>query len=200
MTKHPTTAGVATAELVERARNGDGRAFESLVELYKDKIFSFVSRMIHDPAEAEDIAQDTFLRAFQSLPRFRGASSFQTWLYRIANNLVIDSVRRQRRRQDGGISLDAPLDTDEGMMARDLPDDRRGPDELAASSAIQAEVQRAVARVSPRLRAVLVMYDLQGMSYQEIAEVLGCPLGTVKSRLFNARAQLKELLQDRVVL
>ena len=197
MTNHPSSTGVAIAALVERAKSGDPRAFEGLVDAYKDRIYSYVSRMLHDPVEAEDIAQDTFLRAYQSLPNFRGASSFQTWLYRIASNLVIDSVRKQKRRQNHAISLDAPMDTDEGMMARELPDERRGPDELAESVAIQEEVKLAIAQVSARLRSVLVMYDLQGMSYQEIAEVLGCPLGTVKSRLFNARAQLKDLLERR---
>lgn len=190
-------SGPEIAALVERARNGDARAFEGLVDTYKDRIYSYVSRMLHDPVEAEDIAQDTFVRAFQNLPSFRGASTFQTWLYRIAGNLVIDSVRRQRRRDDGAISLDAPMDTDEGLMSRELADDRRGPHELAESVAVREEVERALARLTPRLRTVLVMYDLQGMSYQEIADALGCPLGTVKSRLFNARAQLKTLLEQR---
>ena len=200
MTSEPGTSDLRIADLVERARNGDTRAFEGLVDAYKDKIFSYVARMLHDHSEAEDIAQETFLRAYQSLPNFRGASSFQTWLYRIASNLVVDSVRRHKRRQDGAVSLDSPVDTDEGVMARDLADDRRGPQELAESTAIREQVEEAVARLSPRLRAVLVMYDLQGMSYQEIARALGCPLGTVKSRLFNARAQLKELLEDSGVV
>lgn len=189
-----------TATLVEQARQGDARAFEALVNRYKDKIFVYVTRMIHDPVDAEDITQDTFLRAYQSLGNFRGAASFQTWLYRIASNLVIDAVRRRKRRDDGNISLDAPVDTDEGEVARELADERRGPEELASSSALQQEVRRAIAEISPKLRSVLVMYDLQGMSYQEIADVMGCPLGTVKSRLFNARAQLKDLLEQRGVL
>ena len=198
MTRQHPTAGLDIAELVERARDGDARAFEALVNRYKDRIYSYVSRMLHDPIEAEDIAQETFVRAFQSLPHFRGASSLQTWLYRIASNLVIDSVRRQKRREDNALSLDAPVDTDDGDMQRELADERRGPAELAESSVIQEEVRSAVARISPKLRPVLVMYDLQGMSYQEIAEILGCPLGTVKSRLFNARAQLKEQLEGRL--
>ena len=198
MTSSPTTTGVEVADLVARARGGDTRAFEALVDLYKDRIFSYVSRMLHDPSDAEDIAQETFVRAYQSIGNFRGASSFQTWLYRIASNLVIDSVRRHKRRDDGSVSLDAPVDREDGDMARDLRDGRRGPEELAESSAIQEEVRRAVAGVSTKLRPVLVMYDLQGMSYQEIAEALGCPLGTVKSRLFNARMQLRDLLADRL--
>jgi RNA polymerase sigma-70 factor (ECF subfamily) len=187
----------ATDHLVERARAGDSRAFETLVRAYKDKIFVYVSRMLPDTAEAEDITQDTFVRAYQSLGGFRGASSFQTWLYRIASNLVIDSVRRHRRRHEGIISLDAPVDTDEGELTRELADMRRGPEDQATGAAVQKEVRAAIAKISPKLRAVLVMYDIQGMSYQEIAQILGCPLGTVKSRLFNARMQLKELLEER---
>jgi len=200
MAKDPQSSALQTSALVERAREGDQRAFEALVDLYKDKIYTYVSRMLHDPVEAQDIAQDTFLRAYQSLPRFRGASSFQTWLYRIASNLVIDSVRRRSRRQAGAVSLDAPVNTEDGELARQIPDERRGPEQLAESTAVQEQVKQAIARLSPKLRPVLVMYDLQGMSYQEIAQALGCPLGTVKSRLFNARAQLEELLEQSQVL
>lgn len=200
MTKAPFGRASETAALVEQARQGDARAFEALVNRYKDKIYVYVNRMIHDSVEAEDITQDTFLRAYQSLVNFRGASSFQTWLYRIASNLVIDAVRRRKRRDDGNISLDAPVDTDEGEVGRDLPDERRGPEELAAGAAVQEEVRNAISQISPKLQPVLVMYDLQGMSYQEIADVMGCPLGTVKSRLFNARAQLKEMLEERGVI
>ncbi len=198
MTRRSEKDAIATEALVERAKRGDTRAFEALVDIYKDKIYTYVLRMLRDPAEAEDVAQDAFLRAYQSLPKFRGASSFQTWLYRIASNLVIDSVRRQKRRQNGGMSLDAPMDTDEGQMARELADERRGPEELAESAALQEQVTEAIAQISPRLRTVLVLYDIEGMSYQEIADILGCPLGTVKSRLFNARAQLREVLEQQM--
>jgi RNA polymerase sigma-70 factor (ECF subfamily) len=194
----PSDDSARVASLVERAKQGDDRAFESLVGAYKDRIHSYVSRMVRDPEEALDIAQDTFLRAYQSLPRFRGASSFQTWLYRIATNLSIDAIRRTKRRQDSTVSLDAPLDTNEGQVMRELPDEGRGPELTAAGRSVQEEVAAALQLLSPALRPVLVMYDLQGMSYQEIAQVLGCPLGTVKSRLFNARLQLKQLLEDRL--
>jgi RNA polymerase sigma-70 factor, ECF subfamily len=186
------------AALVERAQRGDDRAFESLVGTYRDRIHSYVSRMVRDPDEALDISQDTFLRAYQSLSRFRGSASFQTWLYRIATNLSIDAIRRSKRRQEATVSLDAPVDTGEGQVMRELADESRGPELAATGRAVQDEVAAALEQMSPTLRPVLVMYDLQGMSYQEIAEVLGCPLGTVKSRLFNARMQLKELLAERL--
>lgn len=200
MTGQGSASRPTTDDLVERAKRGDTRAFEGLIAAYKDRIFNYASRMLNDPVEAEDIAQDTFIRAYQSLPRFRGAASFQTWLYRIASNLVIDHIRRKQRRQEGMTSLDAPVDTDEGQLVRELADERRGPLELAESDAIQREVRWAIAQIPPKLRGVLVMYDIEGMSYQDIADVLGCPLGTVKSRLFNARAQLKDLLERRSVV
>jgi RNA polymerase sigma-70 factor, ECF subfamily len=184
--------------LVARAKSRDYDAFEELIRLYKDRIYNYVSRMLRDPTEAEDIAQETFIRAFQSLPSFRGVSSFQTWLYRIAGNLAIDCARRRKRRDHQSMSLDEPVGAEDGEMVRELPDPGHGPEGTAEASEIQREVLKAVAELSPKLRPVLVLYDLQGLSYQDIAEILNCPLGTVKSRLFNARAQLKELLGSRL--
>jgi RNA polymerase sigma-70 factor, ECF subfamily len=182
--------------LVSRARAGDYRAFDELVELYQDKIHNYVVRMVGDASAAEDIAQEAFVKAFRNLGSFRGASSFQTWLYRIASNLTIDAVRR-RRRKDNTVSLDAPLEGDEGQMARELEDvSVPGPAGRLETAELQGVVHSAIQELSPKLRTVVVLYELQGLSYEEIAEVLGCPLGTVKSRLFNARMELKGKLQD----
>jgi RNA polymerase sigma-70 factor (ECF subfamily) len=184
------------AELVDRARQGDTVAFDQLVSLYKDRIYSYVARMIHDPVEAEDIAQEAFVKAYRNLPSFRGASTFQTWLYRIANNLTIDAVRRRKRR-DNTFSLDAPVDTDDGEMTRELEDDGQAdPASSAQTAELQRQVHQAIQQLSPKLRSVIVLYELQGLSYEEISDILGCPLGTVKSRLFNARLELKEMLQS----
>ena len=182
--------------LVNRAKAGDYRAFDDLVDLYADKIHNYVVRMVGDASAAEDIAQEAFVKAFRNLGSFRGASSFQTWLYRIASNLTIDAVRR-RRRKDNTISLDAPLEGDEGQMARELEDvSVPGPAGRLETAELQGVVHGAIQELSPKLRAVVVLYELQGLSYEEIAEVLHCPLGTVKSRLFNARMELKGKLQD----
>ena len=196
MTERNGKTPMAIAALIDRARTGDARAFEALVETYQDRIYTYAARMLNDPVEAEDIAQETFLRAYMSLARFRGTASFQTWLYRIAGNLVIDAVRRRRRRDDFTFSIDEPIETGHGSFEREFADERRGPEELADSAVVTAEVGQAVAQLSDTLRPVLVMYDLQGLSYQEIAVILGVPLGTVKSRLYNARIQLKMLLTD----
>lgn len=182
-------------QLVERARAGDALAFDELVTLYMDKIYSYVARMVGDTSEAEDIAQETFVKAFRNIRSFRGASSFQTWLYRIASNLTIDAVRRRKRRENT-VSLDAPVEGDAGQITRELEDvSLAGPSGSLETAELQRHVHRAIQELSPKLRAVVVLYELQGLSYEEIAEVLRCPLGTVKSRLFNARMELKERLR-----
>lgn len=181
-------------DLVSRSQLGETIAFDRLVDLYKDRIYNYVARMVHDPIEAEDIAQEAFVKAYRSLPSFRGASTFQTWLYRIASNLTIDSVRRRRRRENT-FSMDAPLDTEEGQMAREQQDMAcPGPARDLETAELQRQVHRAIQQLSPKLRSVVVLYQLQGLSYEEIADILGCPLGTVKSRLFNARLELKQKL------
>lgn len=188
------------ADLVEKAKGGDLEAFERLVAHYQDRVYNYVLRMVHDPVEAQDVAQETFLRAYQGLPRFRGASSFQTWLYRIASNLAIDAARTRKRRGVGLVSIDEPLEQEDDMeMGRDLADESgHGPLDEAMRQELQREVWRAVGELSDRLRPVVVLSDLQGLSYQEVADILGCPVGTVKSRLFNARNQLREKLRDRL--
>jgi len=188
----------AIKRLVEQAQQGDAKAFTALAEKYKNGVYNYIVRMLHDRTEAEDIAQETFVRAYQALPEFRGAASFHTWLYRIASNLAIDAARRRSRRTS--ISLDEPVTTDEGEVSRQLPDERPGPFEELQSAQTQQAVREAIAELSPKLRSVIVLYDLQGLSYQEIGDILGCPLGTVKSRLFNARNQLQEKLAERLAL
>ena len=186
-------------DLVYRARHGESAAFEALVKHYQSRIYNHIARMVQDPSEAEDLAQETFVRAYQALSHFRGEASFQTWLYRIASNLAIDASRRRKRRQWQTLSLDEPLDDEESPLARDLADaSARTPGETAESSSLRDQVWSAIAELSEKLRPVVVLYDLQGLSYEEIAGILGCPLGTVKSRLFNARCQLRDKLRQRL--
>ena len=184
--------------LVERAKRGDRQAFGSLVDEYKDKIHSYVSRMLGDPYEAEDVTQEAFVRAYRSLPRFRGASSFHTWLYRIASNLAIDVVRKRKRTDVNAFSLDEALESDEGEYQRELADETMGPAEAARTREMQVAVRRAIMDLPEKLRDVMVLYELQGETYEDIAAILDVPLGTVKSRLFNARNQLKERLQSLI--
>lgn len=184
--------------LVERAKRGDHQAFGHLVDEYQDKIYSYVSRMLGDPHEAEDVTQEAFVRAFRSLPKFRGASSFHTWLYRIASNLAIDVVRRRKRSDISSVSLDEPLESDDGEYEREIADEVGGPEAVSSTRETQVAVRRAIMDLPEKLRQVMVLYELQGETYEDIAEILGVPLGTVKSRLFNARNQLKERLKSLV--
>ena len=198
MTTDAGLAQEAVEDLVERAKAGDRPAFGQLVEVYQDKIYGYASRMLGDPDEAEDVAQETFVRAYRSLPHFRGAASFHTWLYRIASNLAIDVARRNRRQSTGDFSLDEPLESEEGDYEREIADESGSPEQLTQRREMQELVRQAVAELPEKLRAVVVLYELQGESYEDIAEILGCPLGTVKSRLFNARSQLKDMLEQLV--
>ncbi len=184
--------------LVELAKQGDDEAFGILVDEYKGKIYNYVSRMLHDPTEAEDVAQEVFIRAYENLMGFRGAASFQTWLYRIASNLAIDAARARNRRDVGAFSLDRPVATDDGQLERELPTGERGPDGQVESTELQEIVAEALTELSPKLRMVISLFDIEGLSYREIADVLGCPVGTVKSRLFNARNQLRQILASRI--
>ncbi len=183
--------------LVERSRAGEREAFATLVEAHADRIYSYLYHMLGDPAEAEDLAQETFVRAWEALKDFRGGAAFSTWLYRIATNLAIDALRRRKRRPQAE-SLDAAVETDDGEMDRQVPDPARPVEDQLAARQLQQAVWEAVAELSPKLRAVLLMYDFQQLTYEQIAAALGIPIGTVKSRLFNARQQLKKLIAAKI--
>ena len=178
-------------QLVAGSRRGDTVAFDQLVGLYRDGIRAFVARRLSDPVEAEDIAQEVFIRAYRGMPAFRGDSSFQSWLHRIALNLTIDSTRRRERR-GSSYSLDAPVEVEEGPVARELAAPSYcEPEKDLETAELRREVHRAIRDLSPKLRTVVVLYELQGLNYREIAAMLGCPVGTVKSRVFCARGQLR---------
>jgi RNA polymerase sigma-70 factor, ECF subfamily len=181
-------------QLVAGSRKGDTVAFDQLVGLYKDRVCAFVARRLSDPVEAEDIAQETFVKAYRHLPSFRGASSFPTWLYRIAGNLTIDSMRKRQRR-GSNYSLDASPEVEgEPVVRQFAAPPSCEPEKGLETSELRREVHRAIRDLAPKLRTVLVLYELQGLNYREIAATLGCPVGTVKSRIFNARGELKRSL------
>ncbi len=188
-------------QLVQQARRGDDSAFEALVSHYHPRIYDYVARMVRDPVEAEDVAQEAFVRAYLALPTFRGESSFQTWLYRIASNLAIDASRHRKRHQCQTVSFDEPLETDDmdSEMTRDLPDETsRSLADTVEAQEVREQVWEAISELSDKLRSVVILHDLQGLAYDEIATALDCPLGTVKSRLFNARCQLRDKLRRRL--
>lgn len=184
------------AYLVERALDGDIAGFEKLVTRYQNKIMGYVGRMVNgDREEAEDITQEAFIKAYRSLDSFRGQASFSTWLYKIATNLCIDRARTKKRRPQQAYSLDEPFDKDEESGGREIADSRYEPSKGVERDEMRALVRQTVGEMPEKQRQVLIMCDLQGMAYEQIAEVLRIPLGTVKSRIFHARADLARRLK-----
>lgn len=174
-------------ELVRAAANGDEAAFGELVRIYENKAYHLALRMCGNAEDAGDIAQDAFLAAWRGLPSFRGESGFSTWLYRLVSNAAIDHLRRTKH-QRGQLSLD-----DEELNL-DSVDPNPGPQESAEEKDLQRVVQEGLGQLGDDHRAVLVMREVQELSYEEIAHTLQIDLGTVKSRLARARTALRKIL------
>ncbi|MCC6728071.1 MAG: sigma-70 family RNA polymerase sigma factor [Chthonomonadales bacterium] len=183
----------ADAALLARCRSNDAQAFDEIVARYKDRIYNYIGRMVGPGPDAEDLAQETFVRAYVSLRTFQSRASLNTWLYRIATNLCIDHARRGRGRATLPLMPDRDADRDEGAC-REVRDDRYGPEALALNAELGAEIDAALASLPRKLRSVVVLFDVEGLTYEEIARVTACPMGTVKSRLFNARQALRARL------
>jgi RNA polymerase sigma-70 factor, ECF subfamily len=184
------------ADLVERARGGDTNAFGELVRKYQDRVYNTCWRMCSDRTEAEDLAQEAFVKAFQALGGFSGRSQFYTWVFRIAVNLVLSA--RRRRKRAATYSLDAARNHDPGedgkLLAMHLAALNPLPGEQVARNEQEVAVLQALGRLDEEHRVVVVLRDLEDLGYDEIAEILGVPSGTVKSRLHRARLALREEL------
>ena len=174
-------------ELVRAAAGGDEIAFSELVRIYENKAYHLALRMVSNPEDAYDVAQDAFLAAWRGLPSFRGESGFSTWLYRLVSNAAIDHLRRTKH-QRGNVSLD-----DEELNL-DAPDDSPTPQEAAEENDLKDAVAAGLKELSDDHRTVLVMREVQELSYEEIAESLQLDLGTVKSRISRARTHLRKIL------
>jgi len=179
--------------LVERVRNGDKRAFELLVEKYRRKIGRLLSRMVRDPEEVEDIAQETFIKAYRALPQFRGDAAFYTWLYRIAVNTAKNYLAA-RNRNMFAVS-DVTGEEEEGGEERYTAPDIDTPDAHLLSKQIAYAVNEAVEALPEELRTAITLREIEGMSYEDIANFMGCPIGTVRSRIFRAREAIAAKLR-----
>jgi RNA polymerase sigma-70 factor (ECF subfamily) len=180
-------------QLVERVQRGEKGAFDLLVAKYQRKIFRLLSRLIRDPAEVEDVAQEAFIKAYRALPNFRGDSAFYTWLYRIAINTAKNHLVSQGRRAPTSTEADIEeAETfDDGEHLRDL----NTPDSMLLSKQVGEAVNRAIEHLPEDLRTAIVLREIEGLSYEEIAESMNCPIGTVRSRIFRAREAIAQELK-----
>ena len=191
-----TTEKAADQALVERVQQGDKKAFDVLVLKYQHKVANLISRYIRDQAEVADVTQEAFIKAYRALPKFRGDSAFYTWLYRVAINTAKNHLAAQARRPP---SDDIEAETAEQMDMGGALKEGDTPERLALQREIAETVQRAVDDLPEDLRTAITLRELEGLSYEEIAQAMECPIGTVRSRIFRAReaidARLKPLLK-----
>jgi RNA polymerase sigma-70 factor, ECF subfamily len=184
-------------QLVERVQAGDKAAFNLLVLKYQHRVLKLVSRFVNDAAEAEDVAQEAFLKAYRALASFRGDSAFYTWLYRIAINTAKNALVSSRRRPvDFDLDLQDPEQYDRHAKLKEADT----PEGVLLTEEIRTVVERAMEQLPDDLRTAIVLRELEGLSYEEIAEAMDCPVGTVRSRIFRAREaidkKLKPLLDE----
>ncbi len=179
---------VTDKQLVERVQRGDKRAYDLLVLKYQHKIVGLVGRYLRDQDEVQDVTQEAFIKAYRALPRFRGDSAFYTWLYRIAINTAKNHlVSRSRRPPD----TDVDVDMEEGMHQESLSD-AVNPENSLATDQLEAVVYKAIEDLAEDLKVAVTLREFEGLSYEEIAEVMDCPVGTVRSRIFRAREAIEK--------
>jgi RNA polymerase sigma-70 factor (ECF subfamily) len=179
-------------ELVAPAAAGDRDAFEQLVEKYQDMVFSHALRMCGNRADAEDISQEVFIRLYRSLSTFRGEAALSTWIYSVTANLCIDFARKSLRRRTWPFSA---YENEEGELIFDLPDSSSLPENVFEKIELASEIAEALMILKPAFRQIIVLRDINGLSYEEIAAALKIPVGTVRSRLARARAKLCDILK-----
>jgi len=180
-------------QLVARAQRGDKQAFELLVEKYQRKLARLLSRFIRDPAEVEDVTQEAFIKAYRALPAFRGDSAFYTWLYRIGINTAKNYLMAMGRRAPTSTEVEAEEAEgfEEGEQLRDI----NTPESVLLSNEIAETVNATIEGLPEELRRAIQMREIEGMSYEDIAQAMNCPIGTVRSRIFRAREAIAEQLR-----
>src|SRR5436189_1529782 len=187
---------VSELDLVRRCQAGDTEAFDELVTRYRTRVFGMIYNMVHSEQDAWDLAQDSFLKAWKSIRRFRGRSAFYTWIYRIVMNVTIDWLRKKQIKGAGTEFDDAIQLRQVDPASKTVPKTEALPYETMERDEVRVRIDKAIAQLSPEQRAVILMKEIDDMQYHEIAEALGCSIGTVMSRLFYARKKLQTPLRD----
>ena len=184
----PKLAKTAEAEAIERAKQGDEAAFEVLYQLHKRRVYSLCLRMVSNPAQAEDLAQEAFLQLFRKVGTFRGESAFSTWLHRMTVNVVLMHLRKKGLPV---VSLEETIETDEESQKKELG----GEDLKLAGSLDRLQLQRAIEKLPPGYKTIFVLHDVEGFEHNEIATMVGCSIGNSKSQLHKARLKLRDYLK-----
>ena len=188
------TASDTDKQLVQRAQRGDLRAFDLLVLKYQGRIAALISRYVSDAGEVEDVTQEAFIKAFRALGKFRGDSAFYTWLYRIAANAAKNHLVAKGRRP----GFDATIEDAEGFDEGGLLSGSASPEALAMGGELAEVVESALNALPDELKAALMLREFDGLSYDDIADVLGCPVGTVRSRIFRAREAIDQRVKEQI--
>ncbi len=189
-------AEVLEVDLVQRARSGDLSAYDELVKRYQERIYATIYHMTSNHEDANDLAQDAFIKAFSALKSFKGGSTFYTWLYRIAVNKTINFLKQRKNKYHLSLNdLDFNAENDPDLVALIS---HKTPQRDAGLSELQKKLNEALLKLSEPHRMVVVLHDVQGQSHEEIAEIMGCNIGTVRSRLFYARQQLQGHLNEYI--
>lgn len=189
------TAAQTDQQLVARVQKGDSRAFDMLVLKYQHKIFGLISRYVQDADEVQDVAQEAFIKAYRALPKFRGDSAFYTWLYRIAVNTAKNYlVSRSRRPPGSDVEVEDAEYYEGGAALRDI----ETPESALFGAELKQVVEQAIADLPDDLRSAVTLREFDGLSYEDIADIMDCPVGTVRSRIFRAREAIDQKVRDQV--
>jgi RNA polymerase sigma-70 factor (ECF subfamily) len=189
------TAAVTDQQLVARVQKGDSRAFDALVLKYQHKIFGLISRYVRDADEVQDVAQEAFIKAYKALPNFRGDSAFYTWLYRIAINTAKNHLVSRSRRPPG---TDVEIEDAEHYESGGGLHEIETPENALFGSELKAVVEAAISGLQEDLRTAITLREFDGLSYEDIAEIMDCPVGTVRSRIFRAREAIDVLVSKQI--
>lgn len=179
-------------ELIRQAKSGNLKAYEEIIGLYEKKVFSTIYYMVKNDNEVEDIAQEVFIKIYKNLGDFKEESSLYTWIYRITVNVCIDELKKRKKV----VYLNEKIDTKDGEVELQLPDDSKSPTDIAEDNDLKDKLEKCIKKLPESQRMMIILRDIKGFTYMEIAEIMKMNLGTVKSKINRARASLKELLEE----